>query len=122
MIKDAKSAKAAKKVETIRERAERLANEKTHPVAPIEAAKPAKKRRLIFFKVKPGKVKKVRRFHIIPRFFGESWRELKDVTWPDRKITSKLTVAVILFSVVFGTAVGLVDWGLGVVFKRVVLK
>jgi preprotein translocase SecE subunit len=71
---------------------------------------------------KPFKV--VGRFlskYLIPPYFKNSWRELQMVTWPDRKQTRDLTFAVILFSIVFGAIVALVDFGLDKLFKKVIL-
>jgi preprotein translocase SecE subunit len=71
---------------------------------------------------KPFKV--VGRFlskYLIPPYFKNSWRELKLVTWPTGKQTRDLTFAVILFSIVFGAAVAIVDFGLDKLFKKVIL-
>lgn len=62
----------------------------------------------------------VKRF-LIPPYFKNSWRELKMVTWPSRQQTRQLTFAVILFSIVFGILVALVDFGLDKLFKKVIL-
>lgn len=43
------------------------------------------------------------------------------VTWPSRQQTRQLTFAVILFSIVFGILVALVDFGLDKLFKKVIL-
>ncbi|HET8709500.1 MAG TPA: preprotein translocase subunit SecE [Candidatus Saccharimonadales bacterium] len=93
--------------------------------------------------VKPAKLSKVRSFFgrikglkiwkpfkivgrfltkfLIPPYFKNSWRELRMVTWPNRKQTRQLTFAVILFSIVFGVLVALVDFGLDKLFKNVIL-
>lgn len=57
-----------------------------------------------------------------PSFFGDAWRELKLVTWPDRSETTKLTVAVIIFAVIFGAIIAIVDYGLDKLFRNVILK
>jgi len=59
---------------------------------------------------------------IIPRYFRNSLAELKLVKWPNRKETRQLTTAVLLFAIVLGTVVSLVDYGLDDIFKKVVLK
>ena len=61
-------------------------------------------------------VKKVGRL-IIPRYFRNSWRELKEVTWPDARQTAKLTMAVVAFAAVFGVAIAIVDYGLEKIFR-----
>ena len=59
---------------------------------------------------------------LVPRYFVNSWRELRLVTWPNRRETWKLTVAVFVFAVVFGALVWVVDIGLDQLFKRFVLR
>jgi preprotein translocase SecE subunit len=70
---------------------------------------------------KPFKVFRVLRF-IIPPYFRNSWKELKEVTWPGRRETLQLTFAVFMFAIVFGILVGFTDYGLDKVFKRILLK
>jgi preprotein translocase SecE subunit len=60
--------------------------------------------------------------HFIPRYFRRSWQELKLVTWPKRRESRQMTMAVILFAIVLGLVVTLVDYGLDKIFKKVVLK
>jgi preprotein translocase subunit SecE len=57
-----------------------------------------------------------------PTYFRNSFRELRQVTWPNRKQSRQLTVAVIIFSVIFGVMIAIVDFGLDKVFKKVILK
>lgn len=59
---------------------------------------------------------------LLPKYIRNSWRELRLVTWPDRPTSIKLTYAVIVFSVIFGIIVALVDWVLGKVFKELILQ
>lgn len=59
---------------------------------------------------------------VTPSYFVEAWRELKLVTWPNRKETAKLTFAVIIFAFVFGVIVAVVDYGLDKVFRSLLLK
>ncbi len=56
------------------------------------------------------------------RFIRNSWRELRTVTWPTWKEGVRLTGAVILFAVIFGAFIALVDYGLDKVFKQILLK
>jgi preprotein translocase SecE subunit len=58
---------------------------------------------------------------IIPKYFKEAWRELKLVQWPNRKETAKLTLAVLVFAIVFGALVTIVDFGLDKLFKELLL-
>ena len=59
---------------------------------------------------------------LVPRYFTNSWRELKLVTWPNRRETWRLTAAVLVFAVIFGALVWVVDVGLDQIFKRFVLR
>jgi preprotein translocase SecE subunit len=59
---------------------------------------------------------------LVPRYFVNSWRELRLVTWPNRRETWRLTGAVFVFAVVFGALVWVVDLGLDQLFKRFVLR
>ncbi len=59
---------------------------------------------------------------IIPKYFKESWAELKMVTWPDRKTTVKLTIAVLTFAIVFGLAIAVIDYGLDKIFRYLILE
>jgi preprotein translocase SecE subunit len=55
-------------------------------------------------------------------YFVNSWRELRQVTWPTGKKTRQLVFAVLIFAVVFGAVVSVVDYGLDKVFREVLLK
>lgn len=59
---------------------------------------------------------------MMPRYFINAWRELRQVTWPNRRETWRLTGAVFVFAVVFGALVAIVDKGLDEFFKKVILK
>jgi preprotein translocase SecE subunit len=59
---------------------------------------------------------------VYPKYFRESWRELKLVTWPSLKESRQLTVAVLIFAVLFGATIALVDYGLDKAFKDFLLK
>ena len=59
---------------------------------------------------------------LVPRYFINAWRELRQVTWPGRRESWRLTGAVFIFAAVFGTVVYFVDKGLDELFKKVILK
>jgi preprotein translocase SecE subunit len=59
---------------------------------------------------------------IFPRYFRDSWRELKQVTWPGWKQSYHLTFAVIVFAAVFGAVIAAVDYGLDKLFRNILLK
>lgn len=57
-------------------------------------------------------------FRGIKHYFTGSWRELRQVRWPNRKQTWALTLAVILFSLFFGVLIFLLDAGFTLLFKK----
>ena len=59
---------------------------------------------------------------IVPRYVRNSWRELRQVTWPTFKQSRQLTGAVIIFAVIFGIIVAVFDYGLDRLFKQVIIK
>jgi preprotein translocase subunit SecE len=59
---------------------------------------------------------------LVPRYFRNSWRELRLVVWPSRRETRRLTSAVLIFAVIFGVLIAIVDFGLDKVFRKVILK
>jgi preprotein translocase subunit SecE len=59
---------------------------------------------------------------IVPRYVRNAWKELRQVTWPSRIETLRLTSAVIVFSAVFGILIAITDYGLDKLFKKVILK
>ena len=59
---------------------------------------------------------------LMPRYFINAWREVRQVTWTTRKETWRLTLAVFIFAIVFGALVAGVDKGLDEAFRKLVLK
>lgn len=57
-----------------------------------------------------------------PTYFRNSWKELRQVTWPTRRETWQLTLAVIIFSIIFGAIIAVVDYGLDKGFKQLIIK
>jgi preprotein translocase SecE subunit len=49
-------------------------------------------------------------------------QELRLVTWPNWKQSRQLTFAVLVFAVIFGAAIAVVDYGLDKVFRNILLK
>lgn len=121
-----KRPRVVKKAETVREKAEKAVEDSKQP------------RRLHTTKRRAGapfrlvgriarRLGKIKPLHIIsivlvPPYFRNSWRELKQVTWPKRRDSFRLTFAVIMFATVFGIVVALLDFGLDKLFKQVLLK
>lgn len=56
-----------------------------------------------------------------PNFFREAGREIRQVTWPNRRETMRLTMAVFIFAVVFAVIVGAIDFGLDKLFREVIV-
>jgi preprotein translocase SecE subunit len=115
-----------KKAETVRERAEKATEDSKQPrrlhatkrrvSAPFRAAGRGAK--------KLGKFKAFRiiGFIVVPPYFRNSWRELRQVTWLKPKESLRLTYAVLAFATVFGVVIALLDYGLDKLFKEVLLK
>lgn len=62
---------------------------------------------------KPTKSKKpfilLRPFIAFGRYLRDSWRELRQVRWPNRKLTWKLTAAVLIYCAIFVVFIVLLD-------------
>lgn len=91
------------------------------------AAKPVKKLRLRdrkFFRIISYPFRLLGRllYKITPKYFINSWHEVRKVVWPSRKETWRLTLAVFIFATVFGALVAVVDKALDTIFKNVILK
>ena len=115
-----------KKVETMREKTEKASADDRKP---RRLQKTSRRVSAPFRSVGRGfkKLGKFKFFRIIgyifvPPYFRNSWKELRQVTWPKGKESLRLTSAVIIFAVVFGALVALVDYGLDKVFREVLLK
>ncbi len=63
-----------------------------------------------------------KRVRIFPSYIKNSIVELKQVEWPNRKLTINLSFAVMIFAIVFGLYVSVLDYGLDKLFKEVILK
>jgi preprotein translocase SecE subunit len=59
---------------------------------------------------------------LFPAYFRNSWHELQQVTWPNWRESRRLTGAVLIFAIIFGAAIALVDYGLDKVFRSILLK
>lgn len=57
-----------------------------------------------------------------PKYFRNSFHEIRQVKWPNRKDTWKMTFAVIIFAVVFGALAHLTDYGFDKLIKRIVFR
>jgi preprotein translocase SecE subunit len=102
--------------ETVRERTEKLQTEAAKPKSP------SKFRSFwggFFWPLRAlgRQIAKLNRFRVfrwigyvlLPPYIRNSWRELKLVTWPDRRESISLSYAVIVFSLIFGVVVFALD-------------
>lgn len=55
-------------------------------------------------------------------YIASSWQELKQVTWPDRKTSLKLTGVVIAFTLIFVAFTAILDLGFERVAREIFLK
>lgn len=55
-------------------------------------------------------------------YFVDSWRELRRVDWPNRRTAWRLTLTVVLFSVIFAVFTTALDFGFEKLAKQVFLK
>ncbi len=120
--------RVVKKAETVREVAEKSqqpAKPKKQGVLRLAGhyiAVPFKSIGRPFKKLGRFKVFRILGLVLLPPYFRNSWKELRQVTWPNRRESWQLTSAVIIFSIIFGVIIALVDYGLDKVFKEVLLK
>lgn len=140
MAEKAPRKKRIRKVETVRERAEKAQKSVDKPKRiRSTATKATKPFKLIWlglvtvlrpfrFVLKPFKTRPARfigRILANVLFLGyvrNSWKEVKQVTWPSRKETLRLSLAVFVFAFVFGVTIAITDYGLDQVFKRILLQ
>lgn len=127
-----KKIRRVKKIESIRQRAEKAGVEKkprkiTQTASTV--AKPFKAARRmgqieIYIPLPDNKTANFlnKKRKVFPRFFVNAWRELKDVSWPGARETTRLTFAVFTFAIVFGAIIAVTDYGLDKAFKQLLLK
>jgi preprotein translocase SecE subunit len=63
-----------------------------------------------------------KRVRFMPKYFIESWRELRLVTWPSNRQTMRLVIAVFLFATIFGALIGVTDSLLENIFRRIIVQ
>ena len=75
---------------------------------------------LIPFKTRPARfIGRILAAVLLFKFIRESWGEIRQVQWPTARETVRLTMAVFIFSVIFGAIIAITDYGLDKVFKKV---
>jgi len=133
MAEDKKNSPRVRKVETMRDKVAKSEDKADKPrrlkktasavKKPIQSVSGAVKKE--YHLITPqesgfkGFMTKSRR--ITPRYFREAYKELKLVTWPNRRETWRLMMAVFLFATVFGLLITVVDYGLDKLFKQAFL-
>ena len=55
-------------------------------------------------------------------YFRNSWRELRQVTWPTLSQSRRLTTAVLIFATIFGLAIAALDYVLNKIFKQIIIN
>ncbi len=58
---------------------------------------------------------------LTPSYISNSWKELRQVTWPGRGETWRLVFAVFLFAIAMGTVIAVLDYGLEKLLREVIL-
>ena len=93
-----------------------------------EEKTPGKAKRVLNKRVELTKGKALSRDVKMPRwlraffgYFSGSWRELRQVRWPNRRASWGLTLAVILFTLAMVALILLLDYGFEQLFKQVIL-
>lgn len=131
---EAKKKRVLKKAETVRDKASkktgvapkprRLHKAVTTAKRPLGAVKRIGKKEFHPVKLPDNKVGRflTNNRRVTPSFFREAWAELRQVKWPNRKETAKLTIAVFIFAITFGVLIAVVDFGLDKLFHQLLLK
>lgn len=57
---------------------------------------------------------------LVPKYFHGAWQEIRLTTWPGRRETIRLTIAVFIFSAVFAVIVAALDFVLDKIFKTLI--
>lgn len=128
-----KSVRKVKNPETFRERAVKASEQSLQPSRRSRfgsaAARPARPVVGAARKVGNNKAAQIvaKPFRLLgrvlfPKYFRNSYRELRQVKWPDSRESRQLTFAVLAFAIVFGVLVAVVDFGLDKLFRGVLLK
>jgi preprotein translocase SecE subunit len=103
-----------KKAETVREKTEKAVEKGSNQPRRLQAKGTSWLGKFKFFRI-IGLI-------LVPPYFRNSWKELRQVTWTKPKESIRLTFAVVVFATVFGALVAALDFGLDKVFKEVLLK
>lgn len=58
---------------------------------------------------------------ITPNYLRNAWNELRQVTWPGRKETWRLVMAVFIFAILLGAVIAILDFGLEKIMREIIL-
>lgn len=99
-----------------------------------KAAQPATNKHVAKQVAKPGKSPKrvtdhvdseplaiVKPFIAMGHYFRDSWHELRQVQWPNRRATWKMTLGVVIFCAIVGAIVLVADWASQWIIQEVIL-
>lgn len=127
----AKDKPTPKKQQTVRERTQVGGNKKSRRIrstaskaaSPIKKLKSIGRREYHVVPVPDNKFGDVlgKKGRLLPKFLHGAWDEIKLVTWPNARETIRLTMAVFIFAVIFASIVGALDFGLGKLFREVII-
>ncbi|MBQ3280370.1 preprotein translocase subunit SecE [Candidatus Saccharibacteria bacterium] len=92
-----KASDEAKKVE----KPAKVEKPKKQPKAEKPAKKPEKEGKKVFILFRP--------FVALGRYLRDSWREIRQVRWPNRKATWKMVLAVLIYTALFVLIISLLD-------------
>lgn len=92
-----KASDGAKKVE----KPAKVEKPKKQPKAEKPAKKPEKEGKKVFILFRP--------FVALGRYLRDSWREIRQVRWPNRKATWKMVLAVLVYTALFVIIISLLD-------------
>lgn len=103
---------------------ERLAAAKGKARTPFKKFKSVSGKEFHPFKLPDNRVGRLmkKRGRIVPRYFKEAWQEISKVSWPNRRETTRLTIAVFIFAVIFTTIVAILDFGLDKLFREIIIN
>ncbi len=133
MADKVKKTQVVRKNESMRDKAKKATDKSAKPrrlkktassvARPFKAASKIAKKE--FYLITPresgfkGFLTKRRSF--VPRYLVSSYKELKNVSWPNRRETWRLMSAVFIFATIFALAIKFVDYGLDKLFRRAFL-
>ncbi|MCY4010637.1 MAG: preprotein translocase subunit SecE [Candidatus Saccharibacteria bacterium] len=59
---------------------------------------------------------------MMPKYFRQSFAEIKLVTWPTFPVAMRLTFAVVIFTCIFAGLIAGLDWVLSKIFEEIIIN